>query len=195
MHFKFIRPLLVLTLLFGTAAKAKTASRHATKTSHHKAVRTAHHEESGSGMINTGDTSPEDLLDFARTNIGIPYLFGSTNPEKGFDCSGFVTYVFNHFGIKVPRGSADYSSVQHQVKLEDARPGDLILFTGTNKRIRRIGHMGIIVKGFTDALEFIHSSSGDAHGVTITPLNARYMARLIKIIRVFPQQITEYSAD
>jgi cell wall-associated NlpC family hydrolase len=52
--------------------------------------------------LNTKNTSPEELVKFAKTLIGVPYLYGSTNPKKGFDCSGFITYVFNHFQIKVP---------------------------------------------------------------------------------------------
>lgn len=142
--------------------------------------------------INTGDVCPGDLIDFAKSNIGIPYLYASTNPDRGFDCSGFVTYVFNHFGIDVPRGSADYAGVQHPVALEDAQPGDLVLFTGTKTHHRySIGHMGIIVDAHADSVEFIHATSGKENGVTITPLNARYIARLVKIIRVFPDAVAE----
>ena len=42
---------------------------------------------------------PDSILAFAKTLIGIPYLYASTDPAKGFDCSGFITYVFNHFNI------------------------------------------------------------------------------------------------
>src|SRR5690625_2978308 len=47
----------------------------------------------GSKHINTGTTTPEELLAFAKTLIGIPYKYGSSDPTKGFDCSGFITYV------------------------------------------------------------------------------------------------------
>jgi cell wall-associated NlpC family hydrolase len=57
------------------------------------------------GSINTGKTTPVELVTFARTLTGTPYKYGSTDPAQGFDCSGFVTYVFNHFGIVVPRSS------------------------------------------------------------------------------------------
>src|SRR3982751_221985 len=46
--------------------------------------------------INTGNTTPAELLAFANSLTGIPYLYGSTDPKKGFDCSGFITYVFSH---------------------------------------------------------------------------------------------------
>lgn len=134
--------------------------------------------------IVTGTTSPEQLVAFAKTLIGTPYLYGSTNPAKGFDCSGFITHVFNHFNISVPRSSVDFTDVQQEVPLDSALPGDLILFTGTDSTVPEVGHMGIVVSD-EKPLQFIHSTSGKAYGVTITPLNRYYMGRFVKIIRVF----------
>lgn len=136
--------------------------------------------------INTHNVTPQELVQFAKTMIGTPYLYASVDPSKGFDCSGFITYVFNHFQIKVPRSSIDFTSVRNQVPLEEAKPGDLILFTGTDSNVHEVGHMGIITSGGVEKA-FIHSTSGRAHGVTITPLNEYYMRRFVKIIRVFSQ--------
>ena len=138
-------------------------------------------------FINTHETTPRELVAYARTLIGIPYKYGSTDPRQGFDCSGFITYVFNHFNIKVPRSSVDFTNVPNEIPLKDTKPGDLILFTGTDSTIRVVGHMGIIVSHTNDGISFIHSSSGKVWGVTITPLNDYYMGRFVKIIRVFPQ--------
>ncbi|HEX6845699.1 MAG TPA: NlpC/P60 family protein, partial [Chitinophagaceae bacterium] len=55
--------------------------------------------------INTGSTMPDSLVAFGKSLVGTPYLYASSDPSKGFDCSGFITYVFNHFGIAVPRSS------------------------------------------------------------------------------------------
>ena len=137
--------------------------------------------------INTGNTTPTELLNFARTLIGTPYLYASTDPEKGFDCSGFITYVFNHFGIAVPRSSVDFTTVGKEVDESEARPGDLILFTGTDSTIRVVGHMGIITSNQNDLLEFIHSTSGKQKGVVITPMKEYYRSRFVKIVRVFDQ--------
>ncbi|WP_184548372.1 C40 family peptidase [Mucilaginibacter sp. FT3.2] len=137
--------------------------------------------------IATGCTSPEELISFAKSLEGIRYQYGSTNPERGFDCSGFVNYVFNHFGIKIPRSSADFASFPNLVDLKDAKFGDLILFTGTKKHTRRAGHIGIVVSMPGDPLMFIHSTSGEANGVTQTAMNDYYMGRYMKIIRILPQ--------
>lgn len=135
--------------------------------------------------IDVGNTTPTQLIAFARTSLGIPNKYASTDPEQGFDCSGFITYTFNHFGIAVPRTSADFTNVKHEVPLTEARPGDLILFTGTDSSIRTVGHMGIVVSPPGQQFMFIHSTSGKAMGVTESPLTKGYQQRFVKIIRIF----------
>jgi cell wall-associated NlpC family hydrolase len=138
------------------------------------------------GHIDTKGVHPREVVAFAKTQIGVPYLYGSTDPAKGFDCSGFITYVFKHFDIVVPRSSIDFTHVGTEISAANAKPGDLVLFTGTNPHERFVGHMGIVVDN-SDSLRFIHSTSGKAHGVTITPLNDYYKGRYVKTIRIFPQ--------
>lgn len=124
-----------------------------------------------------------DIVNFAKTLQGVPYLYASTDPAKGFDCSGFVTYVFNHFGLEVPRSSTDFTNKGIDVPLQQAKRGDLVLFTGTDSTSTVVGHMGIVIEN-TDSLRFIHSSSGKANGVTVTALNHYYLSRLVKVIAI-----------
>ena len=135
--------------------------------------------------LNIPTVSRQELIRFAKTLIGVPYKYASTDPSKGFDCSGFISYVFNHFNWEVPRSSVDFTNVGKQINLIDAREGDLILFTGTNDSIRIVGHMGIITENI-DTLRFIHSTSGRAYGVTISNLGDHYKKRFVKVIRIFP---------
>jgi murein DD-endopeptidase / murein LD-carboxypeptidase len=136
--------------------------------------------------IITGNTTPTELITYATSLTGIPYKYGSTDPKEGFDCSGFITYVFHHFDIIVPRRSVDFTNVNHEISLQQAKTGDLILFTGTDSTDKTVGHMGIIIAQPTEPPQFIHSTSGKAYGVTITPLNSYYMGRYVKTIRIFP---------
>ena len=135
--------------------------------------------------INTGNTRPDELLNFSKGLLGIPYKYGSIDPSQGFACSGFITYVFNHHGISVPRSSKDFTNVEREVKLKEAKAGDLILFTGTDSTVREVGHMGIITENNGTDISFIHSTSGKAYGVTVTPLNKYYQGRFVKTIRIF----------
>jgi cell wall-associated NlpC family hydrolase len=134
--------------------------------------------------VDTKNVDPVKLVNFAETLIGVPYVYGSTNPKVGFDCSGFITYVFNNFDIKVPRSSIDFTNVGKEIPVTEAKRGDIILFTGTDPLERTVGHMGIIVSNI-DTLKFIHSTSGKAMGVTITPFTKGYQKRFVKTIRVF----------
>lgn len=126
----------------------------------------------------------DSITKFATTLIGTPYKYGSTNPAAGFDCSGFITYVYNHFRIKVPRSSIDFTNVGTEIPVTLAKKGDLILFTGTDSSKKFVGHMGIILSNKKGEIEFIHSSSGKADGVVITPLNDYYKGRFVKVIRI-----------
>ncbi len=136
--------------------------------------------------IKTGSTIPDSLVAFGKSLVGTPYLYASADPSRGFDCSGFITYVFNHFAIAVPRSSVDFTNVGKEIPTEGARPGDLILFTGTDSTIRIVGHMGIVESNEKGNLLFIHSTSGKAKSVVITPLKGYYEGRFVKVIRVFP---------
>lgn len=140
-------------------------------------------------QIYTGTTTPEELLAFAQTLIGIPYQYGSVDPAVGFDCSGFITHVFNHFNIAVPRSTIDFTYLEREIDLEQCKPGDIVLFTGTeiDSADRKVGHMGIITANENGQQYFIHSTSGKAYGVTISLLSPHYVARFVKVLRIFPQ--------
>ncbi len=135
---------------------------------------------SGTQVINR-----DSLLSFAKTLIGTPYLYASADPAKGFDCSGFITYAFNHFNMAVPRSSYEFENVGKEVTLSSCQKGDLILFTGTNPQERTIGHIGIVIDAPGGQPSFIHSSSGKANGVTITSMESPYyQERFVRVVDV-----------
>ncbi|SMY16688.1 C40 family peptidase [Photobacterium aquimaris] len=131
-------------------------------------------------------TIEQQMINYARKHIGIPYVWGGTSP-KGFDCSGFIKYVYNHFNISIPRTTAAYTLLfKHSIPLKDAKVGDLIVFTGTNLKIRRPGHAGIITEVKPGVVKFIHSSSSKKHfGVTETSYyQSGYPKRYLTVIRM-----------
>src|SRR3954466_9417465 len=68
-----------------------------------------------------GSVTPQELVSYAETLIGTPYKYASTDPVEGFDCSGFITYVFNHFNIQVPRSSVEFTNAYPEVATTKAR--------------------------------------------------------------------------
>lgn len=129
-------------------------------------------------------TPATQLINFAEKLIGVPYRYASSNPEKGFDCSGFVNYVFENFGFNVPRSSPEFIHAGTPVKLTEAKVGDVLIFTGSNPRVRRIGHVGIVYSIEGDEIKFIHASSGKANAVTITKMDDYYKSRFVKAVSI-----------
>ncbi len=126
----------------------------------------------------------DDLVSFAETMLGVPYRYGSMKKENGFDCSGFINYVFNNFKITVPRTSSDFTNAGKEVKPGQSKRGDLILFTGSDANSGEVGHMGIVTENKKNNFTFIHASSGK--GVMFSTLNSYFIPRFVKVIRIFP---------
>jgi cell wall-associated NlpC family hydrolase len=136
-------------------------------------------------IIYTKNVVADSVVRFAQTLIGIRYKYGSAIKEEGFDCSGFITYVFNYFKIQVPRISKDFTNAGTPVSLYESKPGDLILFTGTDTTGWVVGHMGIITQNHNGEIQFIHSASGKSIGVIISGMTKYFETRFVKVIRVF----------
>ncbi len=140
--------------------------------------------------INIGDADPEKIIRFAESLVGTPYVYGSTDPKVGFDCSGFITYVFTNFKIKVPRSSVQFTNVGRTVPIENAKRGDIALFTEpafNNENSTKVGHMGLITSNENGLINFIHSTSGKAMSVVVTPFSDHYKKRFVRVARIFPQ--------
>ncbi len=135
--------------------------------------------------INVENVTADELLDFAETLIGVKYQYGSCDKEKGFDCSGFIWYVFNHFNIKVPRTSEQFTNAGKEVSMNDARRGDLILFTGSDPNSGVVGHMGLITENKNNHITFIHSASGGGRGVSKAQMSGYFTARFVRVNRIF----------
>jgi cell wall-associated NlpC family hydrolase len=113
----------------------------------------------------------KSLIAVAMQLRDIRYVYGGHNPATGFDCSGFVRYVFAHaIGMRLPTNSASQFLAGLRVKRADMKPGDLVFFHTHGKR--RISHVGIYI---SDG-RFIHSPS-KGKSVQISSLDEAYWAR------------------
>lgn len=101
----------------------------------------------------------DSILNTAKQYIGVKYQWGGTSPSTGFDCSGFVYYVFKQNGITLPRVSRDQYKVGTAVSYENLKPGDLVFFSFARNGV--VDHDGIYLGGG----QFINASS--SKGVTI----------------------------
>lgn len=124
----------------------------------------------------------DSIVVYAENFVGTPYKWGGESTE-GFDCSGFVLYVFKKFGIKLPHSSAAMGNLGVNKEKECAETGDIILFKGTQSS--GIGHVGIVFDNGGEDLIFIHSSSYRGGGVKISKLSEGYYTqRFVKVVDV-----------
>lgn len=84
--------------------------------------------------------TPDEIANYALKFKGTPYKFGGTTPS-GFDCSGYIRYVFNQFGISLPRTAAEQFQLGTAVSKGNLQKGDLVFFANTYKK--GISHTGI----------------------------------------------------
>jgi len=99
--------------------------------------------------------------------LGIPYRWGGASPSTGFDCSGFVMYVFSQIGVSLPHSSYAQYGYGSAVSLGNLQPGDLVFFDG-------LGHVGIYIGGGS----FIHAPhTGDV--VKISSISGWYSSTFV----------------
>lgn len=105
------------------------------------------------------------IISTSKNYLGVPYVWGGTSPQ-GFDCSGFIQYVFSKNGISLPRVTSDQYNAGTSVSKSNLIPGDLVFFETYKPGP---SHIGI----YLGNNQFIHASSG-AEKVTISNLTSTY---------------------
>jgi hypothetical protein len=107
----------------------------------------------------------ENLVLTAKKYIGIPYKWGGTSPSTGFDCSGYLTYVFKQHNITLPRMTVDQFNGGTSVQKSNLQLGDLVFFTTYRQGA---SHSGIYI----GSGKFVHASS--TNGISISSINDPY---------------------
>jgi len=148
----------------GVVTRKHKAERHLTRRAkrHLAAVRRAEHS------LAVG----RSVARYARHLLGVPYRYGGTSPRTGFDCSGFVRYVYSHFGISLAHSSFADMIRGHRVLGGHLEPGDLVFFDGG-------GHVGIYV----GSGRFVHAPHTGTV-VRISTMAGWYNQRFVEARRV-----------
>lgn len=108
-----------------------------------------------------------DLAFYAMSLAGTPYRYGGESPQSGFDCSGFVRYVFRHsLGVQLPRTVRQMSHTGRPIGRSQLRPGDLVFY---HTERRAFSHVGI----YLGDNRFVHAPS-DGKAVEVVKMNISY---------------------
>lgn len=116
------------------------------------------------------------VVNYALSLDGAPYRYGKASPEEGFDCSGFVRYVYQHQGIVLPRTARAMADALPQIPSDNILAGDLLFFDIGG---RPYSHVGIYV----DQGKFIHAPSRHAGKVMVSRLTDHYWQRCYSGVR------------
>ena len=119
-----------------------------------------------------GDTIPYKIFNFREAMILAKSKLGTPYGADGMDCSGFIRYIFNPFGIVLPYYANEISGKGRAIKLKDIEIGDLVFFAGSNQYDSTVNHVGFVISKTGTAIEFIHASS--SKGVSINKLSDSY---------------------
>lgn len=103
--------------------------------------------EESANVAEMGAKKYKELINEAEKYLGFPYVFGGSNPSTSFDCSGFICWSFTKSAVyNLPRTTAqEIYNQSAKIKKEEAKPGDLIYFTGTYDCPDPVSHIGIYV--------------------------------------------------
>jgi hypothetical protein len=115
------------------------------------------------------------IVALAQSLAGLPYVYGGSDID-GFDCSGFVFYVYDCYGIRLPRSAREQGRLPGSVKLKHAAPGDILVF-----KLKKILHSAI----YLGEGRFIHAPNAEGW-VRFEKLNEYWLSRLETVVAVLP---------
>ncbi len=109
-----------------------------------------------SGNASTSDKKiREDVVNFAKKQVGTKYKYAGSDPKSGFDCSGFTCYVMTHYDVLLSRTSSAQSGEGKNIPVSKARTGDLVFFGSGGK----VSHVALVVSNDSKGLIVVHSTS------------------------------------
>jgi cell wall-associated NlpC family hydrolase len=131
--------------------------------------------------VKKSNPKSDAMISFAKSFLGVPYRYGGTTPS-GFDCSGFINYIFGNFGFSLVRTSYGLAELGETISLANLQPGDLMFFKGSNVKSSSVGHVAMVIEVLPDDVKFIHAANG---GVRIDNLKTKYyIQRYVKAKRL-----------
>ena len=133
--------------------KVETTSRSSVNRTAKKTTTNTYVDEPDTDTASQGNATGSEIVAYAKKYLGYKYVYGGSTPS-GFDCSGFTSYVYKHFGYSLNRTSSAQASNGKAVSKSNLQVGDIICFARSSGS-KTIGHVGIYIGGG----QFIHAAN------------------------------------
>lgn len=138
----------------------------------------------------------DEIINYAKDYLGTPYVGGGYS-KRGFDCSGFTSYVMSHFGYKISRSSSAQATEGKFIPLSEAQKGDLLFFGYKRGKSYSVSHAALVISEKGEPLKMIHAAR---RGITVdeqggSSWRAYYAKRLIGARRIIGEGKYEAQRD
>jgi len=128
----------------------------------------------------------DSVINYGKTFLGRPYRYRGMS-AKGFDCSGFIRFIFQKYGYDFPHSSSAYDQIGDKISKDSVltvKKGDLLLFKGRNIKQRRIGHVAMVIEVSDHQILMMHSCCDKGVAIEELLTSAYYPKRLLQIRRL-----------
>lgn len=144
-------------------------------------VQTGEEKEADIKLEEVSLEKADAIIETALSYSGVRYKYGGTT-KKGMDCSGLLYVSFSTHEVDIPRVSHMIADQAESIKVKEVTKGDLLFFK-TNRRGKRINHVGLVVDIQGDEIRFIHSTT--SRGVIVSSLKEGYWnSAFVKAARI-----------
>lgn len=99
----------------------------------------------------------QNIVEYAVRQQGAKYKYAGRSPKTGFDCSGFVYYVFDAFNVQLTTNSRDQEQEGRVISLKEVKPGDLVFFR--RSKAGTVFHVALVVDNTSEGITVVHSTS------------------------------------
>lgn len=125
-----------------------------------------------------------NIINTGRSFVGSKYLYGGTSPSTGFDCSGFLQYIFKQNGVNIPRDTSGIFKTGREVSLSNAQPGDIICSRGSGPSGRHV-QMVSRIDPETNQI-YVIEAKGRKYGIVEEPLTKK-VSDIVSVRRILSQ--------
>lgn len=117
------------------------------------------HLSADTSVASVDSVNVDSVINFGRTYLGKPYRYKGGDVPWNLDCSGFISYIYSKFGVKVPKSATAMESAVDKIDLKNVTKGDILFFKGRDSKSNAIGHVALVIGELESSLQIMHSCS------------------------------------